>query len=173
MSISKGWKEDGVRLFSGAQYRTRIPESPRWERPLGSSNPICAQSPPHTSPEHCVPHPVIPSTPLGMAILPPPWAGRNHGHKPEHKKFHPSVRKNFFSSMEVAESWKSCLGRAWIIPLWRHSKPTWMPSSVTCSRYLCLGRGLDCMSSRGPFQPQLFWGSETLSLLLSLDLIFH
>lgn len=53
-----------------------------------------------------------------------------------------------------------CPGRSWSVPLWRHS--LWTSLCVSCSRWPCSGRGLDCMISRGPSWPQQFWDSVIL-----------
>uniref|UniRef100_A0A8C3GUH1 ER membrane protein complex subunit 1 n=1 Tax=Corvus moneduloides TaxID=1196302 RepID=A0A8C3GUH1_CORMO len=67
-----------------------------------------------------------------------PWGARvssgaqsSNGHKLKPSKFRPSMRKNF--SLRVAEHWPRCPGKAWSLPLWRHSKPTWMDSCAACS----------------------------------------
>lgn len=49
------------------------------------------------------------------------------------KKLHLNMKKNFLT-LKVAEQWNSFPGRLWSLPLWRHSKSTWTPSSVTCSK---------------------------------------
>lgn len=41
-------------------------------------------------------------------------------------------------------------------------REVWTHSCVTCSGWLCPGRGLDWMMSRGPLQPQPFWDSVIL-----------
>lgn len=48
---------------------------------------------------------------------------------------------------------RSCPGRIWSLLRWRYSKPTWMHTCVSCSKWSCLGREI---ISRGHFQPQLF-----------------
>lgn len=78
------------------------------------------------------------------------------GDKLKHKKFHLSMRETFFA-LRVAKHWISCPGRLYSLPLQRHSNPTWMCSCITCSR--CLGRELDWVFSRGPFQPQHYYDS--------------
>lgn len=45
--------------------------------------------------------------------------------------------------------------------LWRYSRPTQTPTSVTCCRS-CFSRGLGLMISRGPLQPLQFCDSVTM-----------
>lgn len=53
---------------------------------------------------------------------------RSNCHKLKHKKFHINRRKNF--TFRVAEYWNRL---PWV-NVWRHSKPTWTCSYVTCTR---------------------------------------
>lgn len=55
---------------------------------------------------------------------------------------------------------KSCLDMLWSLYFWRHSKPVLTWSYAICSRWLCLNRGLDQMTSRGYLQPQPFCDSR-------------
>ena len=62
--------------------------------------------------------------------------------------------------------WRSpgpgCPGRLCSVLLWRYSNPAWTWSCAACSGWPCLGRGLDWMTHRGPFQPLPYFDSVIL-----------
>ena len=62
-----------------------------------------------------------------------------NGHKLKLRKFRLNTRKNFFS-LRVTEWWKRMPGGVVESPLWRYSKPAWMQSCATCSRWTCFSR---------------------------------
>lgn len=65
----------------------------------------------------------------------------SNAYKLKHKKFRLKTRKNFFS-LRVADHWNLWLPRE-VMLFWRHSKPTWMCSCVTCSCDLAFAGCLD------------------------------
>jgi len=65
------------------------------------------------------------------------------------------MRKHFFA-VTVTEHYNRLPREAIYLslPPWRYSKAAWMWSWATSSRWPCLSRVLDKVTSRSPFQPQ-------------------
>lgn len=74
---------------------------------------------------------------------------------------HVSYRMKVAQCYWTINTGTGCPGRSRSLPLRGHSKPTWMHSYVTCSRWQCFCRGVDWVISRCPFQPWQFSDSVT------------
>ena len=75
---------------------------------------------------------------------------RGNGHKPQHRRFHLSIRKSFFP-LRVTEHGDRLAREAGGL-LWGHSNPTGTWPRAACWRRTCSSRGLGWVVSRGPFQ---------------------
>ena len=87
---------------------------------------------------------------------------RDNGHRLERRKFHMSMRKNFFA-LRMIEHWKRLSREIMVVSffLWRYSKPAWMLSCATYCMEPALAGSLDWMISRGPFCLLQFFDRET------------
>jgi len=64
-----------------------------------------------------------------------------------------------FKQVSQCKNWLICQTAQEMLPPWRYSKDIWTWSWATSSRWPCLSRKLDKMTSSHPFKPQTFCDS--------------